>query len=170
MRMRLERGMLHKESCWMNSALLLKMHLLVSSLHWATCFTRHRQMASGESMNLIIYSSLSEILMWIPNPDETADVKYVSLNYLKEPLRKADASEESLQVSPWFRLVDNNFLFKWRDHVEKGTLLEATDHQLSKQGTICTSSPYAWPPFGMASLGPRAPSQNSFLLISKIIP
>ncbi|CBI35726.3 unnamed protein product, partial [Vitis vinifera] len=63
MRMRLERGMLHKESCWMNSALLLKMHLLVSPLHWAACFTRHRHMASQESMNLIIYSSSSGVSM-----------------------------------------------------------------------------------------------------------
>ena len=65
MRMRLECGMLHKESYWVNSAFLLKRHLLISSLHWAACFTRHHRMASGESMNLIIYSSLSEILMWI---------------------------------------------------------------------------------------------------------
>ena len=53
-------------------------------------------MASQESMNLIIYSSSSGVSMWIPNPDETVDVKYVSLNYLKKPLKKAYAGEESL--------------------------------------------------------------------------
>ncbi|RVW16087.1 Isopentenyl-diphosphate Delta-isomerase I [Vitis vinifera] len=62
-----------------------------------------------------------------PNPDEVADVKYVSRNDLKELLRKADAGEEGLKLSPWFRLVVDNFLFKWWDHVEKGTLLEAAD-------------------------------------------
>lgn len=62
-----------------------------------------------------------------PNPDEVADVKYVNRNNLKELLRKADAGEEGLKLSPWFRLVVDNFLFKWWDHVEKGTLKEAAD-------------------------------------------
>ncbi|XP_023516108.1 isopentenyl-diphosphate Delta-isomerase I isoform X2 [Cucurbita pepo subsp. pepo] len=62
-----------------------------------------------------------------PNPDEVADVKYVNKEQLKELLRKADAGEEGLKLSPWFRLVVDNFLFKWWDHVEKGTLKEAAD-------------------------------------------
>ncbi|OMO50545.1 hypothetical protein COLO4_38023 [Corchorus olitorius] len=62
-----------------------------------------------------------------PNPDEVADIKYVNRDQLKELLRKADAGEEGLKLSPWFRLVVDNFLFKWWDQVEKGTLKEATD-------------------------------------------
>ncbi|XAR65789.1 Isopentenyl-diphosphate Delta-isomerase [Bertholletia excelsa] len=62
-----------------------------------------------------------------PNPDEVADVKFVNRDHLKELLRKADAGEEGLKLSPWFRLVVDNFLFKWWDHVEKGTLHEAAD-------------------------------------------
>ncbi|XP_059665596.1 isopentenyl-diphosphate Delta-isomerase I [Cornus florida] len=62
-----------------------------------------------------------------PNPDEVADVKYVNRDQLKELLRKADAGEGGLKLSPWFRLVVDNFLFKWWDHVEKGTLQEAAD-------------------------------------------
>ncbi|XP_057471741.1 isopentenyl-diphosphate Delta-isomerase I [Actinidia eriantha] len=62
-----------------------------------------------------------------PNPDEVADIKYVSRDQLKELLRKADAGEEGLKLSPWFRLVVDNFLFRWWDHVEKGTILEAAD-------------------------------------------
>lgn len=62
-----------------------------------------------------------------PNPDEVADVKYVNKEQLKELLRKADAGEEGLKLSPWFRLVVDNFLFTWWDHVEKGTLSEAAD-------------------------------------------
>lgn len=62
-----------------------------------------------------------------PNPDEVADVKYMTRDELKELLKKADAGEEGLKLSPWFRLVVDNFLFKWWDHVEKGTLLEAVD-------------------------------------------
>lgn len=62
-----------------------------------------------------------------PNPDEVADVKYVNQEQLKELLTKADAGEEGLKLSPWFRLVVDNFLFKWWDHLEKGTLKEVAD-------------------------------------------
>ncbi|KAJ8747908.1 hypothetical protein K2173_012798 [Erythroxylum novogranatense] len=62
-----------------------------------------------------------------PNPDEVADAKYVNRGQLKELLRKADAGEEGLKLSPWFRLVVDNFLFNWWDHVEKGTVKEAAD-------------------------------------------
>ncbi|KAK1257882.1 hypothetical protein QJS04_geneDACA017395 [Acorus gramineus] len=62
-----------------------------------------------------------------PNPDEVADVKYVNREGLKELLRKAEASEDGIKLSPWFRLVVENFLLKWWDHVEKGTLHEAAD-------------------------------------------
>ncbi|GFQ00402.1 isopentenyl-diphosphate delta-isomerase i [Phtheirospermum japonicum] len=62
-----------------------------------------------------------------PNPDEVADIKYVNREELNELLRKADAGEEGVKLSPWFRLVVDNFLLKWWDHVEKGTLHEAAD-------------------------------------------
>ncbi|KAM7469212.1 hypothetical protein LguiA_007395 [Lonicera macranthoides] len=62
-----------------------------------------------------------------PNPDEVADIRYVNRDELKELLRKADAGYGGLKLSPWFRLVVDNFLFKWWDHVERDTLLEAVD-------------------------------------------
>ncbi|CAN7005612.1 unnamed protein product [Brassica rapa subsp. trilocularis] len=63
-----------------------------------------------------------------PNPDEVAGIKYVSREELKELVKKADAGdEEAVKLSPWFRLVVDNFLMKWWDHVEKGTLTEAAD-------------------------------------------
>ncbi|KAL2924715.1 Isopentenyl-diphosphate Delta-isomerase II [Bienertia sinuspersici] len=64
-----------------------------------------------------------------PNPDEVADAKYVSREDLKEICRKADAGEEGLKLSPWFRLVVDNFLYKWWDQVENGTLNEGIDMQ-----------------------------------------
>ncbi|KAF7817763.1 isopentenyl-diphosphate Delta-isomerase I [Senna tora] len=62
-----------------------------------------------------------------PNPDEVADIKYVNRDQLKELLKKADAGEEGVKLSPWFRLVVDNFLFKWWDHVERGDLKEVAD-------------------------------------------
>ncbi|KAH9607695.1 hypothetical protein KSS87_010958 [Heliosperma pusillum] len=62
-----------------------------------------------------------------PNPDEVADIKYVNREELKEICRKADAGEDGIKLSPWFRLVVDNFMYKWWDHVENGTLKEAVD-------------------------------------------
>ncbi|WVZ98545.1 hypothetical protein U9M48_043974 [Paspalum notatum var. saurae] len=62
-----------------------------------------------------------------PNPEEVADVKYMNRDQLKELLRKADAGEDGVSLSPWFRLVVDNFLMGWWDHVERGTLHEAVD-------------------------------------------
>jgi isopentenyl-diphosphate Delta-isomerase len=80
------------------------------------------------------FSSSVDYLLFIvrdvklqPNPDEVADVKYVNREELKELIRKADAGEEGLKLSPWFRLVVDNFLMGWWDHVEKGMLNEAVD-------------------------------------------
>lgn len=81
-----------------------------------------------------LYSYAVDYLLFIvrdvnvhPNPDEVADIKYVNRDQLKELLRKADAGEDGIKLSPWFRLVVDNFLPKWWDHVEKGTLEEAAD-------------------------------------------
>ncbi|CAD6272138.1 unnamed protein product [Miscanthus lutarioriparius] len=62
-----------------------------------------------------------------PNPEEVADVKYMNRDQLKELLRKADAGEDGVKLSPWFRLVVDNFLMGWWDHVEQGTLQGAAD-------------------------------------------
>ncbi|KAG9446677.1 hypothetical protein H6P81_012805 [Aristolochia fimbriata] len=62
-----------------------------------------------------------------PNPDEVADVKYVNRDQLKELLRKADTGEDGVKLSPWFRLVVDNFLLKWWTHLEQGTLEEVAD-------------------------------------------
>ncbi|CAH2055268.1 unnamed protein product [Thlaspi arvense] len=62
-----------------------------------------------------------------PNPYEVGGIKYVSREELKELVKKVDAGEEGLKLSPWFRLVVDNFLMKWWDHVEKGTLGEIID-------------------------------------------
>lgn len=92
---------------------------------------------SSKSINLYLLPFLRfpvDYLLFIvrdvnvdPNPDEVADIKYVNQDQLKELLRKADAGEEGLKLSPWFRLVVDNFLFKWWDHVQKGTLKDAAD-------------------------------------------
>jgi isopentenyl-diphosphate delta-isomerase len=78
-------------------------------------------------------SSVDSILIIVrdvklqPNPDEVADVKYVNREQLKELIQKADAGEDGVKLSPWFRLIVDNFLMRWWDHVEKGTLTEVVD-------------------------------------------
>ena len=78
-------------------------------------------------------SSVDSILIIVrdvklqPNPDEVADVKYVNREQLKELIKKADAGEDGVKLSPWFRLIVDNFLMRWWDNVEKGTLSEVVD-------------------------------------------
>ena len=78
-------------------------------------------------------SSVDSILIIVrdvklqPNPDEVADVKYVNREQLKELIQKADAGEDGVKLSPWFRLMVDNLLMGWWDHLEKGTLSEAAD-------------------------------------------
>jgi isopentenyl-diphosphate delta-isomerase len=62
-----------------------------------------------------------------PNPEEVADVMYVNKDELKELVRKADAGEGGITLSPWFRLVVDNFLFDWWNKLENGSLASAVD-------------------------------------------
>lgn len=64
------------------------------------------------------------------NPEEVADIKYVNKEQLKEIVRKADAGEDGIKLSPWFRLVVDNFLFDWWDKVESNTLSEAVNMKI----------------------------------------
>ena len=70
-----------------------------------------------------------------PNPEEVADVMYVNREQLKELIRKADAGEEGVKLSPWFRLVVDNFLFDWWKKLDDNTLASIADvnkiHKLS---------------------------------------
>ena len=82
----------------------------------------------------MVLSSVTHILFLVrdvelrPNPDEVAGVRYVSREQLKELVREADAgSEDGVKLSPWFRLMVDNLLMGWWDHLEKGTLSEAAD-------------------------------------------
>ncbi|CAK9856461.1 unnamed protein product [Sphagnum jensenii] len=62
-----------------------------------------------------------------PNPEEVADIQYVNREQLKEIIRKADAGEDGIKLSPWFRIVADNFLLDWWKRVDDGTLAEAAD-------------------------------------------
>ena len=46
-----------------------------------------------------------------PNPNEVKDTKYVSPEELKQFLADADAA--GTPITPWFRLIVNNFIYKW---------------------------------------------------------
>lgn len=67
-----------------------------------------------------------------PNPEEVSDVQFVNKEQLLELVRKADAGEEGVKLSPWFRLVVDNFLFNWWKKLENDTLAEAIDTKIHK--------------------------------------
>ena len=148
--------MLLKGSLKTNWEYRLKRCQLVNLHHLDVCCTRLHPMENGENTNVNSFNfpfhschiffmtsidfalhpvSVDYLLFIVKdvsmtlNPDEVADAKYVSREELKEICRKADAGEDGLKLSPWFRLVVDNFLYKWWDHVENGTIKEASDMQ-----------------------------------------
>jgi len=60
-----------------------------------------------------------------PNPEEVEAVRYVSKEGLREILAEADAGK--VKLSPWFRLIVDNLLFKWWDEMDAGKLEECID-------------------------------------------
>ncbi len=46
-----------------------------------------------------------------PNPNEVASCRYVDQEGLKQLLEQADQGE--VKITPWFKLICDNFLFKW---------------------------------------------------------
>ena len=61
---------------------------------------------------LIIRKNVS----FTPNPNEVKDTKYVSQEGLKQFIAEAD--ENGIPITPWFRLIVENFLYKWWDQLD----------------------------------------------------
>ncbi|KAJ3256521.1 isopentenyl-diphosphate delta-isomerase idi1 [Chytriomyces hyalinus] len=51
-----------------------------------------------------------------PSPNEVKSLKYVTKAELQEMFRTA--SETGIQMTPWFRLIAENFLYKWWDNLD----------------------------------------------------
>lgn len=60
-----------------------------------------------------------------PNPEEVAESRYVSPEELKAILDEGDKG--NLLVTPWFKLIVENFISKWWDALKNGTLKEHED-------------------------------------------
>eukprot|EP01038_Epipyxis_sp_PR26KG_P010593 gene10593-14232_t len=62
-------------------------------------------------IDYILFIKIStSTISFIPNPDEISEIKFVNQNELKSMLLSS-----SCKWSPWFRIIANNFLFKWWD-------------------------------------------------------
>lgn len=60
-----------------------------------------------------------------PDPNEIQSHCYVSKEELKEMLEKAKRKE--LEITPWFSLIAETFLFKWWDNLQN--LKQFIDHK-----------------------------------------
>ncbi|KAJ1833616.1 isopentenyl-diphosphate delta-isomerase idi1 [Coemansia sp. RSA 2706] len=58
------------------------------------------------------------------NPNEVQSVKYVDMDQLKHMIATAD--ETGTKLTPWFKLIDENFLYKWWAQLDN--LDAAVDH------------------------------------------
>lgn len=72
---------------------------------------------------LSVYLSLKNVDL-SPDPNEIKSHCYVSKEELKEMLEKAKRNE--LEITPWFSLIAETFLFKWWDNLHN--LKQFMDH------------------------------------------
>ncbi|KAJ2380631.1 isopentenyl-diphosphate delta-isomerase idi1, partial [Coemansia sp. RSA 2603] len=59
------------------------------------------------------------------NPNEVKSVKYVSMDEMKQIVDTAE--QTGTKLTPWFRLIGDNFLYKWWAQIDNLDALE--DHQ-----------------------------------------
>ena len=62
-----------------------------------------------------------------PNPNEVASVRYVNRQELKDLIAEVDDKSNDVTMSPWFRLIAEQFLPAWWDHLDAQTLSSACD-------------------------------------------
>ncbi len=51
----------------------------------------------------------------VPNPNEVMSYKYVDKDELKLLLAQGEKGE--VKVTPWFKIICENFMFKWWDNL-----------------------------------------------------
>ena len=63
----------------------------------------------------------------VPNPNEVKSYRYVSGEELHQLLTAAEAGENGMVFTPWFKTIANNFLFEWWQNLN--SLKRFQDHQ-----------------------------------------
>ncbi len=51
-----------------------------------------------------------------PNPNEVKSIRYVTQSELKQLFE--DAANNKIQMTPWFQLIVETFLYKWWNHID----------------------------------------------------
>ncbi|KAJ1514354.1 hypothetical protein HMI55_004741 [Coelomomyces lativittatus] len=57
-----------------------------------------------------------------PKPNEVLDIQYVNESKLRELLKLAETHPDQVKITPWFKMICENNLFKWWQHLRNGTL------------------------------------------------
>ncbi|XP_077978658.1 isopentenyl-diphosphate Delta-isomerase 1-like [Glandiceps talaboti] len=60
-----------------------------------------------------------------PNPNEVQDYRYMNIEQLREFI--ANSEKNGIKLTPWFKLIVNNFLYKWWQKLDN--LGQFRDHQ-----------------------------------------
>jgi len=74
----------------------------------------------------IVFIQPDEDVQLKPRSTEVMDYKYVSQTELKEFLAMAES--KGLRITPWFKLIADNYLYTWWDALLAGTLEKHFDH------------------------------------------
>ncbi|KAI8801020.1 NUDIX hydrolase domain-like protein [Cladochytrium replicatum] len=87
----------------------------------------------GEHEVDYIFIVKTDNISFAPNPNEVKSVKYVSKAELKDLF--ANAANNDIKLTPWFKIIVENFLYKWWDNLDnlKSLREPKTIHRLSAQ-------------------------------------
>ena len=67
-----------------------------------------------------------------PNPNEIEEVRYFDINDLDKFVKNAD--NDGNKIGPWFRLINDNFLYEWWKSLDRVT--EAKNLEIHKFGRV----------------------------------
>ncbi|KNE63992.1 isopentenyl-diphosphate delta-isomerase [Allomyces macrogynus ATCC 38327] len=62
-----------------------------------------------------------------PSPNEVKATRYVTPDELRALFVEAEKRPNEVKLTPWFRLICENFLFDWWKHLEAGTLAKCAE-------------------------------------------
>lgn len=62
-------------------------------------------------MDYILFAQTSQDIRMQPSPNEVMDTRYVDAQELRQMFAQCERGE--ILLTPWFRLICDNFLFQW---------------------------------------------------------
>ncbi|KAI9137048.1 NUDIX hydrolase domain-like protein [Paraphysoderma sedebokerense] len=80
-------------------------------------------------IDYIFFLKYDHDVHFVPNANEVKDTKWVNQQELRQLFDESARNPKQLKITPWFRLICENFLFKWWDKLVEGRLDECVESE-----------------------------------------